>query len=110
MVARAAGPPKPGQRECAVAARSPRPRRCGGDVQSTSPTQGGCRGTSSQRLAVDGGLIAWLGRAATAPATITLGAVVCAFILGRIIVGIARPLLARLAGRTANEWDDRLVS
>jgi len=58
---------------------------------------------------VDGGLIAWLGRAATAPATITLGAVVCAFILGRIIVGIARPLLARLAGRTANEWDDRLV-
>ena len=32
----AAGPPKPGQRECAVAARSPRPPRCGGDVQSAS--------------------------------------------------------------------------
>ena len=49
------------------------------------------------------GLIAWLGGAATAPATITLGAVVCAFILGRIIVGVARPLLARLADRTATE-------
>jgi MscS family membrane protein len=54
-------------------------------------------------------VIAWLGRAATAPATITVGAVVCAFILGRLIVGIARPMLARIAGRTAAEWDDRLV-
>ncbi|HZJ67479.1 MAG TPA: mechanosensitive ion channel family protein [Kofleriaceae bacterium] len=55
------------------------------------------------------GLTAWLGRAATAPATITLGAAVCAFIVGRIIVGVGRPLLARLADRTATEWDDRLV-
>jgi MscS family membrane protein len=58
---------------------------------------------------VDRDLIAWLERVATAPATITLAAVVCAFILGRVIVGIARPLLARLADRTATEWDDRLV-
>jgi MscS family membrane protein len=58
---------------------------------------------------VDDSVIATLERIATAPATITIGAVVCAFIAGRIIVGIARPILARLAGRTANEWDDRLV-
>jgi hypothetical protein len=50
---------------------------------------------SSQRLAVDDGLIAWLSRVATAPATITLAAVVSAFIVGRILVAIARPVLAR---------------
>ena len=55
------------------------------------------------------GLIAWLGHAATAPWTITGVAVVVAFIAGRVIVRIARPVLARIAGRTATEWDDRLV-
>jgi MscS family membrane protein len=41
---------------------------------------------------------------------ITLAAVICAFILGRIVVRIARPLLSRMAGHTSNEWDDRLVA
>jgi MscS family membrane protein len=54
-------------------------------------------------------MIAWLSRVATAPATITLAAVVCAFVFGRIIVVIARPVLARVADRTATTWDDRLV-
>jgi MscS family membrane protein len=58
---------------------------------------------------VDNGMIAWLGRVAMAPWSITLGAVVLAFVLGRIIVRVARPLLAHMANRTANEWDDRLV-
>ena len=58
---------------------------------------------------MDDGLIAWLGRTARAPWTITLAAVVCAFLFGRIIVRIARPVLARVAGRTANDWDDQLV-
>jgi MscS family membrane protein len=46
---------------------------------------------------------------ATAPWTITIAAVVAAFIAGRIIVRLARPVLARAAGRTAADWDDRLV-
>jgi MscS family membrane protein len=54
-------------------------------------------------------MIAWLSRVATAPATITLAAVVCAFVFGRIIVAVARPLLSRIADRTATAWDDRLV-
>lgn len=54
-------------------------------------------------------VIGWLERVATEPATITLGAILAAFIAGRIVVGIARPILARIAGRTANDWDDRLV-
>jgi MscS family membrane protein len=53
--------------------------------------------------------MAWLARTAGAPWAVTALAVVCAFIIGRIIVRIARPLLSRMAGRTANEWDDRLV-
>jgi MscS family membrane protein len=47
---------------------------------------------------------------ARAPWTITLAAVACAFVVGRIIVRLARPLLARLAGRTPSDWDDRLVA
>ena len=46
---------------------------------------------------------------ARAPWTITAVAVVIAFLVGRIIVRLARPLLARIAGRTAADWDDRLV-
>lgn len=53
--------------------------------------------------------IEWLRRIATEPATITLGAILAALVAGRLIVGIARPILARIAGRTANDWDDRLV-
>ncbi|HEU4732860.1 MAG TPA: mechanosensitive ion channel family protein [Kofleriaceae bacterium] len=53
--------------------------------------------------------VAWLERTAQAPWTITFVAVVCAFIIGRVMVQIARPVLARIAGRTATEWDDRLV-
>lgn len=45
----------------------------------------------------------------TAPWTITVIAVVVAFLVGRIIVRLARPLLARIAGRTSADWDDRLV-
>ena len=55
------------------------------------------------------GMIAWLVRAATEPWTIAAATVVCAFVVGRIIVWLARPVLARLAGRTTGEWDDRLV-
>lgn len=46
---------------------------------------------------------------ARAPWTITAVAVVVAFLVGRLIVRLARPLLARIAGRTAADWDDRLV-
>jgi MscS family membrane protein len=53
--------------------------------------------------------VAWLERTAQAPWTITIIAVVCAFIIGRVMVRVARPVLARIAGRTATEWDDRLV-
>jgi MscS family membrane protein len=62
-----------------------------------------------QRLAVTGGVVAWLERIASAPWAITIAAVVCAFILGRIVVRLARPVLVQLAGRTNTEWDDRLV-
>ncbi|MEO7735165.1 MAG: mechanosensitive ion channel family protein [Kofleriaceae bacterium] len=55
-------------------------------------------------------VIAWLRQVAGAPWTITIGAVVCAFIAGRILVRIARPLLGKIAGRTSNEWDDRVVA
>jgi MscS family membrane protein len=58
---------------------------------------------------VNDGLIAWLERTASAPWTITLIAVVCAFVVGRVIVRLARPVLTGLAGRTSNEWDDQLV-
>jgi MscS family membrane protein len=51
----------------------------------------------------------WLARTAEAPWAITCLAVVCAFVVGRIIVRVARPMLSRMAGRTTNEWDDRLV-
>jgi MscS family membrane protein len=54
-------------------------------------------------------MIAWLGSTATAPWTITLAAMMCAFLAGRVIVRIARPVLQRIAGRTSTEWDDRLV-
>lgn len=56
-----------------------------------------------------GGVVAWLERIASAPWAITIAAVVCAFILGRIVVRLARPVLVQLAGRTSTEWDDRLV-
>jgi len=46
---------------------------------------------------------------AAAPWTITILAVIGAFLLGRIIVRLARPVLSGLAGRTSAEWDDRLV-
>lgn len=54
-------------------------------------------------------VIAQLASAASAPWTITAAAVVAAVILGRVIVRLARPVLARIAGRTSNDWDDRLV-
>jgi len=54
-------------------------------------------------------MLAQVTRALTAPWTITIAAVVVAFVVGRIIVRVARPLLARMAGRTSVEWDDRLV-
>jgi MscS family membrane protein len=53
--------------------------------------------------------VAWLERSVGAPWVITLGAVICAFLLGRLIVRIVRPVLARFAGRTASDWDDRAV-
>jgi len=55
-------------------------------------------------------VVGWLARVATAPWTITIAAVCCVFILGRLLVRIARPLLGRIAGRTATDWDDRLVA
>jgi len=54
-------------------------------------------------------VLAQLANVATEPWTITVAAVVLAFLLGRVIVRLARPLLARMAGHTAAEWDDRLV-
>jgi MscS family membrane protein len=59
---------------------------------------------------VNDGMIAWLEHTASAPWTITLVAVVCAFLIGRLLVRLARPVLARLAGRTHTVWDDRLVA
>lgn len=55
------------------------------------------------------GMLARVEGLLTAPWTITIAAVVVAFVLGRIIVRLAHPLLARMAGRTSAEWDDRLV-
>lgn len=54
-------------------------------------------------------LIAQLVAIATGPWAITVAAMLVAFLLGRIIVRLARPVLARIAGRTAADWDDRLV-
>jgi len=54
-------------------------------------------------------LTAQLEALATAPWTITIVAVVIAFLVGRLIVRLARPVLARVAGRTSSDWDDRLV-
>ena len=54
-------------------------------------------------------VVAWLSQLVRAPWAITLGAVFAALIVGRVIVGIARPLFSKLAGHTANDWDDRLV-
>ena len=54
-------------------------------------------------------MIAWFARTAGAPWAITVLAVVCAFIVGRLIVRVARPCSSRMAGHTSNEWDDRLV-
>lgn len=56
------------------------------------------------------GVIAWLEGVATAPWTITIAAVAAALIAGWIVVQIARPVLMRVARRTASEWDDRLVA
>jgi MscS family membrane protein len=58
---------------------------------------------------VNDGMIAWVEQTVSAPWTITFAAVVCAFIVGRLIVRLARPMLAALADRTTSEWDDRLV-
>src|ERR1051325_10758591 len=54
-------------------------------------------------------MLAQLSSVVTEPWTITVAAVVLAYLLGRLIVRIARPLLARIAGRTTSEGDDRLV-
>jgi len=55
-------------------------------------------------------VLAWLRHAASAPWTIAIAAVVCTYVVGRILARLARPVLSRIAGRTANEWDDRLVA
>ena len=55
------------------------------------------------------GMLAQLTSALTAPWTITIAAVLIAVLVGRVIVRLARPLLARMAGRTSADWDDRLV-
>jgi MscS family membrane protein len=55
------------------------------------------------------GMVAWFEGIARAPWAITVLAVVFAYFAGRMIVRVARPLLAQIAGRTANDWDDRLV-
>lgn len=54
-------------------------------------------------------MMAWLADGATAPWTVMVLAALCAFLLGRIIVRIARPLLRQVADRTQTEWDDQLV-
>jgi len=59
---------------------------------------------------VNDGMIAWLEHTVSAPWTITFTAVVIAFMVGRFIVRMARPMLARLAGHTHTELDDRLVA
>ena len=55
------------------------------------------------------GMVGWALGVARAPWTITAFAVLLAYLAGRVIVRIARPVLAQIAGRTTNEWDDRLV-
>jgi MscS family membrane protein len=57
----------------------------------------------------DDGMLAQIRGAITAPWTITIAAVLTAFMIGRILVRLARPMLARMAGRTSVDWDDRLV-
>jgi MscS family membrane protein len=57
----------------------------------------------------DDGMLAQVHGLITAPWTITIGAVLLAFMIGRILVRLSRPLLARVAGRTSADWDDRLV-
>jgi MscS family membrane protein len=54
-------------------------------------------------------MLAQIRGAITAPWTITIAAVLTAFMIGRILVRLARPMLARMAGRTSVDWDDRLV-
>jgi MscS family membrane protein len=54
-------------------------------------------------------VVAWIEHAARAPWTITVVAVVCAFLVGRLLVRLARPVLARLALRTTAAWDDQLI-
>ena len=54
-------------------------------------------------------VLAQLTDVATAPWSITVAAVVLAFLLGRLIMRLTRPLLKRMAGRTGADWDDRLV-
>lgn len=54
-------------------------------------------------------LYGWVKELVQAPWMITTLAVIAAYIVGRILVRIARPILAHLAGLTASEWDDRLV-
>ena len=54
-------------------------------------------------------MIAWCERIIHAPWTIAVIAMLIAYSAGRVIVRVARPVLARVAGRTVNDWDDRLV-
>ncbi|HEX2687580.1 MAG TPA: mechanosensitive ion channel domain-containing protein [Kofleriaceae bacterium] len=54
-------------------------------------------------------VIAWLLRAVIAPWPITIAAMVAAFLAGRFMVRLARPMLSRMVGRTASDLDDRLV-
>lgn len=56
-----------------------------------------------------GGIVGSLRGAVTSPWTITVAAVVVAYLAGRVIVRIARPALLRIAGRTSNGWDDHIV-
>jgi len=53
--------------------------------------------------------LTWLERAVTEPWTFTIVAGVCAFLAGRLMVRLARPMLNRMVGRTASDLDDRLV-
>lgn len=56
------------------------------------------------------GVLDWMIHVATAPWTITIAAVLAAFLLGRVLVRIARPVLSSIAGKTTAEWDDRVVA
>ena len=46
----------------------------------------------------------------SSPWTVLVGAVVAGFVVGRLFVLILRPAIARLAARSAWEWDDALVA